>query len=114
LEPLLERISTRLYLPILKITASVFTIAFGPNSVLKLYIVNGYTGLDVAGPRCVSEIHAVTGGAFFGLELAPPAPGSSSGVSNPGRAYFVIAAVRILSLLIDRSAMSSYITSAVC
>jgi hypothetical protein len=114
MEPLLERISTRLYLPILKITASVFTIAFGLNSVLMHYIVNRYTGLDVAGPRCVSEIHAATGGAFFGLELAPPAPGSSSGVSNPGRAYLVIAAVRILSLLIDRSAMSSYITSAVC
>jgi hypothetical protein len=98
---------------ILKIIAAVFTIAFGLYSVIRPLAIKGFTGLDVTGPRGVTEIRAVMGGTFVGLGLAPLLLSAPAAFQTLGVAYFVIAAVRIVSMFTDKSVMSSNIISVV-
>jgi hypothetical protein len=98
---------------ILKISATVFTIAFGMYSVIRPRAIKGFTGLDVTGPRGVTEIRAVMGGTFVGLGLAPFLLVAPAAYQTLGIAYFVIAAVRTVSMLMDKSVMSSNIISLV-
>lgn len=101
------------FLSILKISAAVFTIAFGLYSMIVPRAIKGFTGLDVTGPRGVTEIRAVMGGTFVGLGLAPLLLGAPAAYQTLGIAYFVIAAVRAVSMLLDKSVMSSNIISVV-
>jgi hypothetical protein len=100
-------------LTVLKISAAVFTIAFGLYSVFRPRAIKGFTGLDVTGPRGVTEIRAVLGGTFVGLGLAPLLLAAPAAYQTLGIAYFVIAAVRIVSMFMDKSVMSSNIISVV-
>lgn len=100
-------------LTILKISAAVFTIAFGLYSVIRPRGVKGFTGLDVTGPRGVTEIRAILGGAFVGLGIAPLLLAAPAAYQTLGITYFVIAAVRTVSMFTDRSVMSSNIISIV-
>ena len=100
-------------LTILKIGAAVFTIAFGLYSVIVPRAIKGFTGLDVTGPRGVTEIRAVMGGTFVGLGLAPLLLAAPAAYQTLGIAYFVIAAVRVVSMFLDKSVMSSNIISVV-
>ena len=100
-------------LTILKISAAVFTIAFGLYSMIVPRAIKGFTGLDVTGPRGVTEIRAVMGGTFVGLGLAPLLLGAPAAYQTLGIAYFVIAAVRVASMFLDKSVMSSNIISVV-
>jgi len=100
-------------LTILKISAAVFTIAFGLYSMIVPRAIKGFTGLDVTGPRGVTEIRAVMGGTFVGLGLAPLLLGAPAAYQTLGIAYFVIAAVRVVSMFLDKSVMSSNIISVV-
>jgi len=56
---------------ILKIIASLGTIATGLFSLIKPLSVRAFTGLEVAGPRGITEICAVLGGFFIALGAAP-------------------------------------------
>jgi hypothetical protein len=100
-------------LTIFKISAAVFTIAFGLYSMIVPRAVKGFTGLDVTGPRGVTEIRSVMGGTFVGLGLAPLLLAAPAAYQTLGIAYFVIAAVRSVSMLLDKSVMSSNIISVV-
>jgi hypothetical protein len=109
----MERKPVMTYLTILKILSAVFTIAFGLYSVILPRAIKGFTGLDVTGPRGVTEIRAVMGGTFVGLGLAALFLTSPVAYQTLGIAYFVIAATRIVSMLVDKSVMSSNIISVV-
>jgi len=100
-------------LAILKTSAAVFTIAFGLYSMIVPRAIKGFTGLDVTGPRGVTEIRAVMGGTFVGLGLAPLLLATPSAYLTLAIAYFVIAAVRTVSMFLDKSIMSSNIISVV-
>jgi hypothetical protein len=100
-----------LFLNVLKIASAVFTIAFGLYSVFRPRAIKGFTGLDVTGPRGVTEVRAVMGGTFVGLGLAPLLLGASAAYQTLGIAYFAIAAIRTISMFMDKSIMSSNIIS---
>jgi hypothetical protein len=98
---------------VLKIIVVVFTIAFGLYSAIQPRAIKGFTGLDVTGPRGVTEIRAVMGGTFIGLGLAPLLLAAPAAYQTLGIAYFVIAAVRTVSMFMDKSVMSSNFISVV-
>lgn len=101
------------FLSILKIVAAIFTIAFGLYSVVQPRAIKGFTGLDVTGPRGVTEIRAILGGTFVGLGLAPLLLAAPAAYQTLAITYFVIAAVRLVSMFMDKSVMSSNIISVV-
>jgi len=85
---------------ILKIILSLATAATGLLAFFKPDAVYGFTGLNAAGARGVSEIRAIFGGLFIALGVTPI-------VFNQyrilGIAYLAIAAARVISIVIDKS-----------
>ncbi|MGD1996452.1 MAG: DUF4345 family protein [Anaerolineae bacterium] len=100
-------------LNILKIAAAIGTIATGAISLIRPRSVRGFTGLNPDGPRGITEIRAVLGGFFIGLGAATLILNVSAAYQTLGIAYLVVAAVRIVSMLIDGSIESSNIISVV-
>lgn len=98
-------------LQILKIIALVGTIATGLYSLIRPRAVKGFTGLDMPGPRGVTEVRAVLGGAFVGLGLAPFLFTVPQAAQVLGLMYLVIAIVRAVSMFIDKSVVQSNIIS---
>jgi len=98
---------------VLRISAVFFTIAFGLYSMIRPRAIKGFTGLDVTGPRGVTELRAVMGGTFVGLGLAPLLLNAPAAYQTLGIVYFVIAAVRTVSMVMDKSIMSSNLISVV-
>ena len=96
---------------VLKIIVVVFTIAFGLYSAIQPRAIKGFTGLDVTGPRGVTEIRAIMGGTFVGLGLASLLLAAPAAYQTLGIAYFVIAVVRTVSMFMDKSVMSSNLIS---
>jgi len=94
-------------LEMLQIIAAVATIATGLVSLLRPESIRGFTGLKAEGPRGVTEIRAVLGGVFIALGLAPLILGAPAAYRTLGIVYLVIAAVRAVSMIVDRSVMSS-------
>jgi hypothetical protein len=90
-------------LHILKILLAVGTIATGLISLIRPRSVMGFTGLTVPGARGITEIRAVLGGGFVGLGLAPLVLNVPGAYRMLGITYLVIAAARILGILLDRS-----------
>ena len=68
----------RTVLGILKTIAAVVTLATGLLSLIGPRSVQDFTGLDASGPRGVTEIRAVLGGAFIALG------GGSTAHAHPG------------------------------
>jgi len=98
-------------LQILKIVALLGTIATGLYSLILPRAVKGFTGLEMPGPRGVTEVRAVLGGAFIGLGIAPflfTVPQASQVL---GVMYLAIAAVRAVSMFIDKSVVQSNLIS---
>jgi uncharacterized membrane protein YidH (DUF202 family) len=100
-------------LSILKVASAVFTIGFGLYSVFAPRAVKGFTGLDVTGPRGISEIRSILGGTFVGVGLAPLLLGTPAAYQVLAIAYFAIAVVRLVSMLVDKSIVSSNVISLV-
>ncbi|MBC7237767.1 MAG: DUF4345 family protein [Chloroflexi bacterium] len=94
-------------LQILKIIAAVVTLATGVYSLLFPLAVRGFTGLEMPGPRGITEVRAVLGGAFIGLGLAALLLNAPEAYRTVGIMYLVVGAVRIVSMIIDRSAVQS-------
>jgi hypothetical protein len=61
----------------------------------------------------VTEIRAVMGGTFVGLGLAPLLLATPAAYQTLGIAYFVIAAIRAVSMVTDKSVLSSNLISVV-
>jgi hypothetical protein len=98
-------------LDILKIIAAVVTVATGLLSFVRPRSVQGFTGLDVSGPRGVTEIRAVLGGAFIALGGVPLLTRTPEAFRMLGIVYLVIGATRIVGLILDKSLVRSNIIS---
>jgi len=94
-------------LEVLKIIAAIATIATGAVSLLRPESIRGFTGLKAEGPRGITEIRAVLGGVFIALGLAPFILGAPAAYRTLGITYLVIAVVRAVSMIVDRSVVSS-------
>jgi hypothetical protein len=98
---------------ILQIIAAIGTIVTGLVSLIRPRSVRGFTGLSAEGPRGITEIRAVLGGFFVALGAVPlifDAPGMYLML---GITYLVVAAVRTVSMVVDKSVMQSNIISVI-
>jgi hypothetical protein len=95
---------------ILKIIAAILTAATGLLALIRPTAVYGFTGLTAGGARGISEIRAIFGGLFIALGIAPFLFGDTA-YSVLGVGYLAIAAVRLVSIFIDRSTDSSNLIS---
>jgi hypothetical protein len=90
--------------------AALATAATGLLALVKPGAAYGFTGLNPAGPRGVSEIRAIFGGLFIGLGLAPLFLGDAA-YTMLGIGYLAVAAARLISIIVDRSyARSNWIS----
>lgn len=94
-------------LEIVKIVIAVATIATGAVSLFRPESIRGFTGLVAEGPRGITEIRAIMGGVFIGLGLAPLILGAPEAYRTLGITYLVIAIIRAVSMVVDRSVVSS-------
>ncbi|MFN2298553.1 MAG: DUF4345 family protein [Anaerolineales bacterium] len=92
---------------ILKAVCALATVATGLISLFAPRAIRGFTGLEAAGPRGITEIRAVMGGLFVGLGIAPFVLGAPQVYQAIGIMYLAIAAVRAVSMVLDRSVMQS-------
>jgi hypothetical protein len=91
---------------IAKIIAAIATALTGVLALVKPTAVYGFTGLIADGPRGISEIRSIFGGLFIALGIAPFLFGESA-YQVLGFGYLAIAAVRLISIIIDHSTASS-------
>lgn len=98
---------------ILQIIAAIATILTGLVSLLKPESVTGFTGLHPEDGRGITEIRAVLGGFFIALGAAPLILNSPVAYTMLGIAYLGIAAVRGISMFVDKSVVQSNIISLV-
>ena len=92
---------------VLKAVCALATVATGLISLFAPRAIKGFTGLEAAGPRGITEIRAVMGGLFIGLGVAPFVLGAPQVFQAIGIMYLAIAAVRAVSMVLDRSVMQS-------
>lgn len=92
---------------ILKIICAIATVGVGVVSLVAPRSIKGFTGLEAAGPRGITEIRSVLGALFIGLGLAPFILGSPAVYQAIGITYLAIGLVRAVSMLLDRSVMRS-------
>jgi len=97
-------------LKILQIVAALATVATGLFSLLAPSKVTGFTGLQPVGGRGITEIRAVLGALFIALGLAPFFLGAPA-YRVLGIGYLAIAAVRAVSMVVDRSVVQSNVIS---
>ncbi|OGO12680.1 MAG: hypothetical protein A2Y93_07425 [Chloroflexi bacterium RBG_13_68_17] len=93
-------------LQIVQVIAALATIVTGLVSLFWPRAVQGFTGLRAEGGRGITEIRAVLGGFFVALGAAPLALGADA-YRMLGIAYLAVAAVRAVSIFVDRSGVQS-------
>lgn len=74
-------------------------------------VVRDFTGLEVSGPRGITEIRAVLGGAFIGLGASPFILNTQAAFQMLGITYLMIGAVWAVTMVIDKSIVRSNIVS---
>jgi hypothetical protein len=87
----------------LKVFSAVLTVATGLLAAIRPSAVPGFTGLQVAGPRGVTEIRSIFGGLFIGVGAFPLVVGEPATYVMLGVMYLTIGAARLMSMLIDGS-----------
>jgi hypothetical protein len=92
---------------IVRILIAVATIATGLFSLVRPRAITGFTGLTTTGPRGITEIRAVLGGAFVALGAAPLLLGAQAAYQMLGVTYLIVGVTRLLSMIVDRSWISS-------
>jgi len=100
-------------LPILQYLAAIATLLTGAVSLFWPLKVLGFTGLDVNGGRGITEIRTILGALFIGLGAAALYFNMPETYLMLGITYLVMAVVRGISILIDKSAVASNIISLV-
>jgi hypothetical protein len=100
-------------LKILQIIAVIGTILTGMLSLFLPKLAEGFTGLTAPGGRGITEIRAVLGGLFIGLGIAVFLFGTREVYQMLGIMYLAIAAVRAVSMVVDKSVEQSNIISLV-
>lgn len=94
-------------LDVLKIIIAVGTAVTGLYALIWPKGVYGFTGLEAPGPRGVTEIRSVLGGAFIGLGVVTLILRVAPAYQTLGAMYLAIAAVRLVSIFLDRSSVRS-------
>jgi hypothetical protein len=100
-----------MFLNILKIIAGVATVLTGAVSLFWPTRVPGFTGLEPVGGRGITEIRTILGALFVGLGAAVLYYNSNEAYMILGITYLAMALVRGISILVDKSAVSSNIIS---
>jgi hypothetical protein len=100
-------------LEILQILVGVATILTGVVSLFWPLRVRGFTGLEVAGGRGITEIRAVLGAFFVGLGAAVLFLNDPAAYQTLGIAYLVVAVVRTVSMFVDKSVVGSNVVSVI-
>jgi hypothetical protein len=100
-------------LKILQIIAVVATVLTGLVSLIWPLRVQGFTGLTASGGRGITEIRSILGGLFIGLGIAVFLLGTRETYQMLGITYLAIAAVRVVSMVTDKSIEQSNIISLV-
>ncbi|MFN8410785.1 MAG: DUF4345 family protein [Anaerolineales bacterium] len=98
---------------VLQIIAAVATLLTGLVSLLKPESVTGFTGLRPEGGRGITEIRTIFGGFFIALGAVPLIVKSPVAYLMLGIAYLVVALVRGISMVVDKSVVQSNIISLV-
>jgi hypothetical protein len=98
-------------LKILQIIAVIGTIVTGMLSLFWPKMAEGFTGLTAPGGRGITEIRSILGALFIGLGIAVFLLGTREVYQMLGIMYLAIAAVRVVSMVIDKSIEQSNIIS---
>ncbi|UCD98097.1 MAG: hypothetical protein JSV42_14220 [Chloroflexota bacterium] len=98
---------------ILQIAVAIATILTGVISLFWPLKVRGFTGLEVEGGRGITEIRAVLGGFFVGLGAAVLFINEPAAYLTLGIAYLVVAAIRTISMFVDKSVVQSNVISVI-
>ena len=96
---------------ILQIIAGIATIITGVVSLFWPLRVPGFTGLEPIGGRGITEIRTILGALFIGLGGAVLFINKPEAYLVLGITYLAMALVRGISILVDKSAVSSNIIS---
>ena len=94
-------------LKILQLIAVIATILTGLVSLVNPRSVQGFTGLTAPGGRGITEIRSILGGLFIGLGIAVFLLGTRETYQMLGIMYLAIAAVRLVSIFVDKSSLQS-------
>ena len=94
-------------LKILQLIAVIATILTGLMSLVNPRGVQGFTGLTAPGGRGITEIRSILGGLFIGLGIAVFLLGTRETYQMLGIMYLAIAAVRLVSIFVDKSSVQS-------
>ena len=99
----------------LKLIAAAATALTGLVVIVAPWRVQGFTGLELDNPRGITEMRAGMGAFYLGMGIAPLLLASQA---RPmflmlGLTYLMVAAVRLVSMALDRSANGSNIASLV-
>lgn len=94
-------------LKILQFTAVILTIVTGLISLLAPRSVFGFTGLTAESGRGITEIRSILGGLFIGLGIAVFLLATRETYQMLGIMYLAIAAVRLVSIFVDKSSVQS-------
>jgi len=100
-------------LGVLKIVAAVGTILTGLVSLVQPLSIKSFTGLELSGPRGITEVRSILGGLFIALGVVPLVFGDPVTYQMLGIAYLGIGLVRFVSMFVDRSVERSNIISLV-
>jgi len=100
-------------LTILRIIAAIATILTGAASLLWPLNVQDFTGLTANGGRGVTEIRTVLGALFIGLGAAALLFNAPETYKMLGIMYLAMALVRGISMVLDKSVVSSNVISVI-
>jgi len=100
-----------MFLQILKYIAVAATILTGAASLFWPTRVLGFTGLEVAGVRGITEVRTILGALFIGLGAAVLFFNIPETYRLLGITYLAMAVVRAVSIVLDKSMVSSNVIS---
>ncbi|HEY60157.1 MAG TPA: hypothetical protein G4N92_05690 [Anaerolineae bacterium] len=100
-----------MFLQLLKYAINIATVITGVVSLFWPLKVQEFTGLTVNGGRGVTEIRTILGALFIGLGVAAQIYNQKQTYAMLGIVYLVMALVRGVSIIVDKSAVSSNIIS---
>ena len=96
---------------ILQLIAVIGTILTGLYSLIAPTKIDGFTGIKAIGRRGISEVRSIFGGTFIGLGIAPLLLDKAVAYPMLGIVYLAIAAVRGVSIVVDKSRAQSNLIS---
>ena len=102
-----------MFIQTLKYIAAIGTIITGLASLFWPTRVLGFTGLDVVGGRGITEVRTILGALFVGLGAAALYFNMPETYQMLGITYLVMAVVRLISIFVDDSMVSSNVISVV-